>query len=39
MGILNKLKRIAMLLSGYFKEYNLSNFYQIENADLLTRVI
>ena len=37
MGILNKLKRIAMLLSGYFREYNLSNFYQIENADLLTR--
>lgn len=37
MGILNKLKRLVMVLRGEYRDYNLSNFKQIEYVNALSR--
>tara|TARA_B100001989_G_scaffold252967_1_gene237240 strand:+ start:4331 stop:5257 length:927 start_codon:yes stop_codon:yes gene_type:complete len=36
MGIFNKLKRLMMVLKGEYRDYNLSNFNQIEYVNKLS---
>tara|TARA_B100001093_G_scaffold340762_1_gene325565 strand:+ start:5343 stop:6269 length:927 start_codon:yes stop_codon:yes gene_type:complete len=36
MGILNKIKRLVKVFEGEYRDYNLSNFDQIESVNALT---